>query len=192
MDEFTVDQQAIQRAMRQILHAIGEDPDREGLIETPARVGRMYAEVFSGIHVDPCEELHKVFAADKHQEMVLVRDISFYSMCEHHFLPFHGVAHVAYLPDGTVTGLSKLARLVEGFARRPQMQERLTTQIAEALMDALNPRGTLVVIEAAHLCMEMRGVKKPGAVTQTSAVRGLFEESPATRAEAFALITGGR
>ena len=192
MDEFTVDQEAIQSAMRQILFAIGEDPDREGLIETPARVGRMYAEVFAGIHVDPCEELHKVFAADKHQEMVLVRDISFYSMCEHHFLPFHGVAHVAYLPDGTVTGLSKLARLVEGFARRPQMQERLTTQIAEALMDALNPRGALVVIEAAHMCMEMRGVKKPGAITQTSAVRGLFEESPATRAEAFALITGGR
>ena len=187
-----VDQAAIQAAMREILVAVGEDPDREGLIETPARVGRMYAEVFSGLQSDPCEELHKVFAADDHKEMVLVRDISFYSMCEHHFLPFHGVAHVAYLPDGKVTGLSKLARLVDGFARRPQMQERLTTQVCEALMEALEPRGALVVVEAAHMCMEMRGVKKPGAMTQTSAVRGLFETSAATRAEAFALITGGR
>lgn len=187
-----IDQPAIQQAMRDILVAIGEDPDREGLQETPARVARMYAEVFSGLASDPCEELHKVFAADDHQEMVLVRDIQFYSMCEHHFLPFHGIAHVAYVPNGKVTGLSKLARLVEGFARRPQMQERLTTQVAEALMEALEPRGALVVVEAAHMCMEMRGVKKPGALTQTSAVRGMFEENAATRAEAFSLITGGR
>jgi len=191
MDSFIIDETAIQDAMRQILKAIGEDPDREGLAETPARVARMYTEVFSGLHHDPCQELHKVFADDQHQEMVLVRDITFYSMCEHHFLPFHGVAHVAYLPDGTVTGLSKLARLVEGFAKRPQMQERLTTQVADALMAALEPRGAMVVIEASHMCMEMRGVKKPGALTQTSAVRGLFADV-ATRAEAFALINGGR
>ena len=190
--DFVIDQLAIQEAVRQILKAIGEDPEREGLVETPERVARMYAEVFAGLHIDPCEELHKVFAADDHQEMVLVKDIKFHSMCEHHFLPFHGMAHVAYLPNGQVTGLSKLARLVEGFARRPQMQERFTTQIAEALMEALDPRGVMVVVEAAHMCMEMRGVKKPGAITQTSAVRGLFEQSSATRAEAFSLINGGR
>ena len=187
-----MDQAGIEKAMRDVIVAIGEDPDREGLAETPARVARMYAEVFSGLGSDPCEELRTVFAAGQHHEMVIVRDISFYSMCEHHFLPFHGVAHVAYLPDGAVTGLSKLARLVEGFARRPQMQERLTTQIAEALMEALEPRGTLVVVEASHMCMEMRGVKKPGSRTQTSAVRGLFAESPATRAEALSLINGRR
>ena len=192
MTDTDIDVAAIEDAMRQILKALGEDPGREGLIETPGRVARMYAEVFSGIHTDPCEELHKVFSEDHHHEMVLVRDIAFYSMCEHHFLPFYGIAHIAYLPDGSVTGLSKLARLVEGFARRPQMQERLTTQLAEALMDALEPRGVLVVVEASHLCMEMRGVKKPGAITQTSAVRGLFEKSPATRAEAYSLINGGR
>ena len=192
MQGLSIDQPAIQRAMREIIIALGEDPDREGLVDTPARVGRMYAEVFSGLQSDPCEELHKVFVADGHDEMVLVRDISFYSMCEHHFLPFHGIAHVAYLPDGKVTGLSKLARLVEGFARRPQMQERLTTQVVEALMEALEPRGAMVVVEASHMCMEMRGVKKSGARTQTSAVRGIFEESQATRAEAFSLISGGR
>ncbi len=192
MQGLSIDQPAIQRAMREIIIALGEDPDREGLVDTPARVGRMYAEVFAGLQSDPCEELHKVFVADGHDEMVLVRDISFYSMCEHHFLPFHGIAHVAYLPDGKVTGLSKLARLVEGFARRPQMQERLTTQVVEALMEALEPRGALVVVEASHMCMEMRGVKKSGARTQTSAVRGIFEESQATRAEAFSLISGGR
>lgn len=192
MTSFDVDQTAIQDAMRQILKAIGEDPDREGLAETPGRVARMYAEVFSGLHNDPCEEPHRVFAEDNHQELVLVRDITFYSMCEHHFLPFHGVAHVAYLPDGHVTGLSKLARLVEGFARRPQMQERLTTQVAEALMEALRPRGVMVVVEARHLCIEMRGIKKPGTLTQTSAVRGLFEQSVATRAEAYSLINGSR
>lgn len=187
-----IDQPAIEEAMRLILRAIGENPDREGLSETPQRVARMYAEIFQGLDRDPRQDLRRVFIEDDHQEMVMVRDINFYSMCEHHFLPFYGRAHIAYLPDGTVTGLSKLARLVEGYARRPQMQERLTTQTAEALMETLQPRGALVVVEARHLCMEMRGVGKPGSVTQTSAVRGLFQSNPATRAEAFALIAGGR
>ncbi len=187
-----IDQLAIEEAMRLILRAIGENPDREGLSETPQRVARMYAEIFQGLDRDPRRDLRRVFIEDDHQEMVMVRDINFYSMCEHHFLPFYGRAHIAYLPDGTVTGLSKLARLVEGYARRPQMQERLTTQTAEALMETLQPRGALVVVEARHLCMEMRGVGKPGAVTQTSAVRGLFQSNPATRAEAFSLIAGGR
>ena len=188
MSGWVIDQQAIADAMHQILKAIGEDPGREGLVDTPARVARMYAEVFEGMHRDPRENLYRVFVADEHQEMVLVRDISFYSMCEHHFLPFYGTAHVAYVPDGRVTGLSKLARLVEGFARRPQMQERFTTQVADSLMDVLAPRGVLVVVEARHLCMEMRGVGKPGTITQTSAVRGQFRSNPATRAEALALI----
>lgn len=174
--------------MSRIIEAIGEDPGREGLIETPERVARMYTEIFAGMHRDPREDLYRVFLADQHQELVLVRDITFYSMCEHHFLPFYGTAHVAYVPDGRVTGLSKLARLVEGFARRPQMQERLTTQVADALVEVLSPRGVLVVVEARHLCMEMRGVGKPGAITQTSAVRGQFRSSHATRAEALALI----
>lgn len=187
-----IDQPAIEEAMRRILLAIGEDPEREGLAETPQRVARMYAEIFGGLGKDPREDLRRVFMEDGHQEMVMVRDINFYSMCEHHFLPFYGRSHIAYLPDGTVTGLSKLARLVEGFARRPQMQERLTTQLAEALMETLRPRGALVVVEARHLCMEMRGVGKPGSVTQTSAVRGLFKSNPATRAEAFSLLSGGR
>ncbi len=177
--------------MRRILEAIGEDPVREGLVETPERVARMYTEILDGMHRDPRENLYRVFVADEHQEMVLVRDIVFYSVCEHHFLPFHGKAHVAYVPDGRVTGLSKLARLVEGYARRPQMQERLTTQVADALVEVLSPRGVLVVVEARHLCMEMRGVRKPGAVTQTSAVRGQFRSSHATRAEALALINRG-
>lgn len=187
-----IDQPAIEEAMRRILVAIGEDPDREGLAETPQRVARMYAEIFEGLDQDPRRELLRVFAEDGHREMVMVRDITFYSMCEHHFLPFYGRSHIAYLPDGTVTGLSKLVRLVEGFARRPQMQERLTAQLAETLMETLQPRGALVVVEARHLCMEMRGVGKPGSVTQTSAVRGLFATNPATRAEAFSLISGGR
>lgn len=178
--------------MHQILKAIGEDPDREGLVDTPARVARMYAEIFEGMHRDPREDLYRVFVADEHQEMVLVRDIPFYSMCEHHFLPFYGTAHVAYVPDGRVTGLSKLARLVEGFARRPQMQERFTTQVSDALMEVLDPRGVLVMVEARHLCMEMRGVGKPGTVTQTSAVRGQFRRNAATRAEALALINRSR
>ncbi len=182
----------IEAAVRDILIALGEDPDREGLLNTPRRVAKMYTEVFSGIGHDPCEELTTVFSDENHQELVMVRDIPFYSMCEHHFLPFHGQAHVAYMPDGKVTGLSKLARLVEGFAKRPQMQERLTTQVAEALMEALEPSGVAVVIEAEHLCMGMRGVKKPGALTITSAVRGIFAENAATRAEAFSLLNGGR
>lgn len=182
----------IEMAVKQILEAIGEDPNREGLINTPARVARMYMEVFSGVNIDPREELTTVFSAENHQELVMVRDIPFYSMCEHHFLPFHGMAHVAYMPDGKVTGLSKLARLVEGYTKRPQMQERLTTQVAEALMEALDPRGVAVVIEAEHLCMGMRGVKKPGSLTVTSAVRGIFAENAATRAEVFSLLHRAR
>ncbi len=182
----------IETAVKEILEAIGEDPNREGLVNTPARVARMYMEVFSGVNVDPCEELTTVFSDENHQELVMVRDIPFYSMCEHHFLPFHGMAHVAYMPDGKVTGLSKLARLVDGFAKRPQMQERLTTQVAEALMEALEPRGVVVVIEAEHLCMGMRGVKKPGSLTVTSAVRGIFADNAATRAEVFSLLHRAR
>ena len=191
-EPFAPDTGRIEKAVSEILESIGENPDREGLTDTPARVARMYAEVFSGIHEDPCQQLTAVFAEEDHQELVMVRDIPFYSMCEHHFLPFHGKAHVAYMPNGKVTGLSKLARVVEGFAKRPQMQERLTTQVAEALTAALEPRGVAVVIEAEHLCMGMRGVKKPGSLTVTSAVRGIFAENAATRAETFALLHGGR
>ncbi len=192
MSERPIDRRAIERAVCRIIEAIGDDPDREGLIDTPARVARMYEEVFDGMHRDPRDDLYRVFVADEHQEMVMVRDIPFYSMCEHHFLPFHGTAHVAYVPDGRVTGLSKLARVVDGFARRPQMQERLTTQVADSLMEVLAPRGVLVVVEARHLCLEMRGVGKPGTVTQTSAVRGQFRSNAATRAEALALINRPR
>ena len=185
-----VDLERIERAVREILLAIGEDPDRDGLLRTPARVAAMYEEIFSGLHEDPAAHLLVTFEAN-HDEMVLVRDIPMYSSCEHHLTPFHGVAHVAYIPgeDGRITGLSKIARLVEGYARRPQVQERLTTQVADALMEQLRPEGVLVMIEAEHLCMSMRGVKKPGALTITSAVRGLFKTNPATRAEALSLIT---
>lgn len=184
------DQKKIEQAVRMILEAIGEDPEREGLRETPARVARMYAEIFAGLMENPADHLEKYFNVD-HEEMVLVRDIPVYSVCEHHLLPFFGVAHVAYIPRaGSITGLSKLARVVEGYARRPQLQERLTSQIADAIMERLHPRGVLVVIEAEHMCMTMRGVKKPGAKTVTSAVRGIFQQNPATRAEAFALIKG--
>ncbi|MEW6446771.1 MAG: GTP cyclohydrolase I FolE [Bacillota bacterium] len=184
------DQKKIESAVRAILEAIGEDPEREGLRETPFRVGRMYAEIFAGLEEDPAVHLEKYFAED-HEEMVLVRDIPVYSVCEHHLLPFFGVAHVAYIPRaGNITGLSKLARVVEGYARRPQLQERLTSQIADAIMERLEPRGVLVVVEAEHMCMTMRGVKKPGAQTVTSAVRGVFKQNPATRAEAFSLIRG--
>jgi len=186
------DLEAIAGAVRTILEAIGEDPEREGLTSTPERVARMYAEVFDGLHRDPEEILETVFVQEEHREIVMVKDIPFYSMCEHHLMPFHGRAHVAYLPKGTLTGLSKLARLVEVFARRPQLQERLTTQIADTLMDAVDPYGVLVVVEAEHLCMSMRGVKKPGAITTTSAVRGAFAKSAATRSEAFALLFGNR
>ncbi len=175
--------------MRLILEGIGEDPDREGLLETPARVARMYEEVFAGLTEDPARHFETTFD-EHHEEMVLVRDIPFYSMCEHHLVPFFGNAHVAYIPaaDGRVCGLSKLARLVEAFARRPQVQERLTTQIADTLIEQLDPQGVIVVMEAEHMCMSMRGVKKPGSKTITSAVRGAFEKSQATRAEALSLI----
>jgi GTP cyclohydrolase IA len=188
-----VDFARIEAAVREILTAIGEDPDRDGLVHTPARVARMYAEVFSGLREQPDLHLQVMFEAD-HDEMVMVRDIAITSMCEHHLVPFIGQAHVAYIPneDGRVTGLSKLARLVDAFARRPQVQERLTTQVADELERTLQPRGVLVVIEAEHLCMSMRGVRKPGATTVTSAVRGLFRTSTATRFEAMRLIDRAR
>lgn len=182
------DAKKIEQAVRMILEAIGEDPDREGLKETPQRVARMYEEVFSGLYEDPLEHLEKLFT-EQHEEMVLVKDIPVYSMCEHHLVPFFGKVHVAYIPkNGQVTGLSKLARVVEGYARRPQLQERLTTQIANGIMEKLNPYGVVVVIEAEHMCMSMRGIRKPGAKTVTSAVRGLFKKNAASRAEAFSLI----
>src|SRR2546421_5904767 len=185
-----VDLERIERAVREILFAIGEDPDRDGLMRTPARVAEMYAEVCAGLAQDPASHLVVTFEAD-HDEMVLVRDIALYSICDHHLIPFHGRAHVAYIPgdDGRITGLSKLARLVDGFAKRPQVQERLTTQIADAIVDVLAPSGVLVLIEAEHFCMSMRGVKKPGSLTITNAVRGLFKSNAATRAEAMSLIT---
>jgi GTP cyclohydrolase I len=184
-----VDLERLERAVREILFAIGEDPDRDGLLRTPQRVAEMYAEICSGLHEDPSQHLVVTFEAN-HDEMVLVRDIPLYSICEHHLAPFHGQAHVAYIPgdDGRITGLSKLARLVDGFAKRPQVQERLTTQIADAIVEVLQPRGAFVMIEAEHLCMSMRGVRKPGSLTLTSAVRGLFKDSAATRAEVMALI----
>ncbi len=185
-----VDQPRIERAVREILLAIGEDPDRDGLKDTPSRVAKSYTEIFSGLHESPSDLLATTFDLD-HEEMVLVKDIAFYSTCEHHLVPFHGTAHIGYIPshEGKVTGLSKLARLVEVYARRPQVQERLTTQIVDALMTNLSPRGAIVVIECEHLCMSMRGVRKPGAKTVTSAVRGQLRET-ATRAEAMSLILG--
>ncbi|MFD0885525.1 GTP cyclohydrolase I FolE [Streptosporangium algeriense] len=184
-----VDSERLEKAVREILYAIGEDPDRDGLQDTPARVARAYAEQFAGLGQTPEDVLTTVFDVD-HDEMVLVRDIEVYSTCEHHLVPFHGVAHIGYIPNekGQVTGLSKLARLVDVFARRPQVQERMTSQIADALMNVLEPRGVIVVIECEHLCMTMRGVRKPGAKTITSAVRGDFRNSDKTRAEAMALI----
>jgi GTP cyclohydrolase IA len=188
-----VDEGRIEKAVREILEAVGEDPDRDGLRNTPSRVARMYSEIFRGLHESPGDVLHVTFEAD-HDEMVLVRDIAFHSVCEHHLVPFIGKAHVAYIPgdDGRITGLSKLARLVEGYATRPQVQERMTSQIADTLQAKLEPKGVLVVVEAEHLCMSMRGIKKPGSVTVTSAVRGQFRASPATRAEAMAFIHGAR
>jgi GTP cyclohydrolase I len=188
--EATIDRGRIEKAVREIIEALGEDPDREGLVETPERVAAFYAEVFDGLHRDPGDVVDAFFGEEHYQEIVMVREIPFYSMCEHHFVPFHGQAHVAYIPKGRVTGLSKLARLVEGFARRPQMQERLTAQVADALSERLQPLGVMVVVEAEHLCMSMRGVKKPGATTVTSAVRGIMESQPATRAEAMSLLFG--
>ena len=188
----TVDFARIEAAIREILEAVGEDPDRDGLIGTPARVARMYAEVFAGIDEDPGDHLEVVFDLG-HDEMVMVRDIPIFSMCEHHLLPWFGKAHVAYIPnaDGRITGLSKLARLVDGYSRRPQVQERLTTQVADRLDSSLEPRGVLVVVEAEHLCMSMRGVRKPGATTVTSAVRGLMRDSAAARAEAMSFVRSG-
>jgi GTP cyclohydrolase IA len=188
-----IDQARIEKAVREILIAIGEDPDRDGLLDTPARVARMYAEIFSGLHEDPSDHLRVTFEAG-HDEMVMVRDIAITSLCEHHMVPFVGKAHVAYIPgnDGRITGLSKLARLVDAYAKRPQVQERLTTQIADEIDRTLEPRGVMVVIEAEHLCMTMRGVRKPGSTTVTSAVRGLFRTSVATREEAMRFIIGQR
>jgi GTP cyclohydrolase I len=185
-----VDLPRIEAAVREILIAIGEDPNRDGLLQTPARVARAYAELFAGLRVDPREVIATTFEAD-HDELVLVRDIEVMSVCEHHLLPFHGVAHVGYIPgsDGRIAGLSKLARLVEVFARRPQVQERLTSQIADVMMEALQPRGVIVVVECEHLCMSMRGIRKGGSHTITSAVRGALRDNAKTRSEAMSLIT---
>jgi len=189
VDKAPIDTARIERAVLEILDAIGEDVERDGLVRTPARVAEMYIELFSGLHDDPARHLEVTFEAN-HDEMVMVRDIALYSLCEHHLVPFHGKVHVAYIPgdDGRITGLSKIARLVDGFSRRPQVQERLTTQIADSLMAALQPAGVFVVVEAEHLCMSMRGVKKPGSLTVTSAVRGIFKDNPATRAEAMGFM----
>ena len=188
-----VDMPRIEKAVRDILIAIGEDPDREGLVGTPARVARAYAEQFAGLRQRPEDVLTSLFD-EGHDEMVLVRDIELYATCEHHLLPFIGVAHIGYIPNekGQITGLSKLARLVDVFARRPQVQERMTSQIADALESILDPRGVIVIIEAEHLCMSMRCVRKPGARTVTSAVRGVFRDSARTRAEAMSLVHGQR
>lgn len=185
-----VDLPRIEAAVREILAAVGEDPDREGLLDTPARVARAYAETFVGLRQTPADVLDKTFDVE-HEELILVRDIEVYSTCEHHLVPFHGVAHVGYIPSpsGRVTGLSKLARLVDVYAKRPQVQERLTTQIADALVEHLDAQGVIVVIEAEHLCMSMRGIRKPGARTITSAVRGQLRNT-ATRAEAMSLLMG--
>jgi GTP cyclohydrolase IA len=190
--EETVDLPRIEAAVREILIAVGEDPDRDGLRQTPARVARAYAEMLAGLRVDPRQVLSTTFEAN-HDELVLVRDIEVTSLCEHHLLPFHGVAHIGYVPgpDGRITGLSKLARLVEAFARRPQVQERLTAQIADLLIERLNPRGVIVVLECEHMCMAMRGVQKAGARTVTSAVRGMLRDDAKSRAEAMSLIIRG-
>jgi GTP cyclohydrolase I len=188
----TIDRDRIAAAVTEILEAIGEDPHRDGLKETPRRLANMYAELFEGLYLDPVDEIDVVFDVG-HDEMIMLRDIPLFSLCEHHLIPFIGKAHVAYIPNeqGQITGLSKLARVVDTLARRPQVQERLTTQIADAIEEALDPRGVLVVIEAEHLCMSMRGIRKPGSQTVTSAVRGQFRSSEATRAEAMGLIQRG-
>jgi len=188
---FEFDAVRAEAAVRELLIACGDDPDREGLRETPARVARAYREMFAGLYADPDSVLDKTFD-ESHDELILLTDIPLYSQCEHHLVPFHGVAHVGYIPNeaGQITGLSKLARLVDLYAKRPQVQERLVSQVADALVRKLEPRGAIVVIEAEHLCMAMRGIRKPGARTTTSAVRGLFKSSPTSRAEALALING--
>ncbi|WP_293665962.1 GTP cyclohydrolase I FolE [Tepidibacter sp.] len=184
-----MDKEKIKRAVRDILEAIGEDPNREGLIDTPDRVARMFEEIYSGLNEDPKKHLQLFFQDEKHEELVLVKDIPFYSMCEHHLVPFHGKAHVAYIPKGgKLTGLSKLARVVETAAKRPQLQERITKTVADAIVEVLNPYGVIVVLEAEHMCMTMRGVKKAGSKTVTSAVRGIFEKDVAARAEVMSLI----
>ena len=188
MEKKNVDKAKIEAAFKLILEAIGEDPEREGLAQTPNRVARMYEEIFTGMYDDPRDYLDVSFT-EFHDELVLVKDIPLYSMCEHHFLPFYGLAHVAYIPKGgKVVGISKLARVVEAYARRPQLQERLTSQVADCIFDTLKPMGVMVIIQAEHMCMTMRGVKKPGALTITSAVRGIFETRPQTRAELLSLI----
>ena len=185
-----IDSARAEAAIREFLFAIGEDPDREGLLETPSRVARACTEMFAGLYEDPSAHLLKQFHEADHEEMVIVRDIPFTSMCEHHLLPFTGHAHVAYIPSkGRITGLSKLARCVEGYARRPQVQERMTSQIADAIMESLEPLGTIVVVEAEHMCMTARGIKKPGSSTITSAVRGSFLNDEKTRAEVMSLFT---
>lgn len=186
----SVDQERIRKAIREILYAIGEDPDREGLLETPDRVAGMYAEIFDGLHRDPADDI-KIFHEDYNDGMVMVKDIPMYSMCEHHLLPFIGVAHVVYLPrNGEILGLSKIARLVDTISKKPQLQERLCSEIADIIVKTVNPLGVAVVIEAEHLCMTMRGIRKPGARTVTSALRGSMRSDAKTRAEALALISG--
>ncbi len=187
----TIDKAKIEKAVASIIEAIGEDPKREGLVGTPRRIAEMYAEVFGGIYEDPGEELRVGFE-EGHQEMVILKDIPFYSMCEHHFLPFHGLAHVGYIPSGRVVGASKIGRVVEILAKRPQLQERLTTQIANTIVSVLEPKGVAVIIQAEHLCMTMRGVKKPGSNIVTSAMRGLFQKNPLTRSEFLSLVQGSR
>lgn len=186
-----VDLKRIERAVREILAAVGEDPDREGLLETPARVSRMYAEMFRGLHEDPRLHLQKVFT-EKYDEVVLVKDISFNSMCEHHLLPFLGKAHIGYIPGGKVLGLSKLARVVEVVSKRPQVQERMTETIADLMVQELNPKGVAVVIEATHSCMTMRGIRKPGSMCVTSAMRGIFRSHLSSRSEIMTLIYNGK
>ena len=186
-----VDMQRLENAVREILAAVGEDPDREGLLETPARVARMYAELFSGLHDDPRVHLQKVFT-EKYDEVVVVRDISFNSMCEHHLLPFMGKAHIGYIPNGKVLGLSKLARVVESISHRPQVQERMTEEIASLMESELDAKAVGVVVEATHSCMTMRGVRKPGSLCVTSAMKGLFRTNPSSRAEIMQLIYGDR
>ena len=186
-----VDLARVEKAVRELLIAIGEDPERSGLVRTPERVARAYAEMFAGLFVDPDEVLQTTFD-ENHDELVLVKDIPLYSICEHHLVPWHGTAAVGYIPgtDGRITGLSKLARVVDLYAKRPQVQERLTSQVADAVMRRLEPQGVIVVVEAEHLCMAMRGVRKPGSTTTTSAVRGIFQSDPRSRAEALSLILG--
>jgi GTP cyclohydrolase IA len=188
-----LDKRTIERAVRQIIEAIGENPGREGLADTPRRIAEMYDELFSGLKEDPRELLEVGFDDENHHEMVIIKDIPFHSMCEHHLLPFHGVAHVGYIPQGRILGISKVARLVDMLARRPQVQERLTSQVADFLCEGgLKARGAGVVIEATHLCITMRGIKKPGSKVVTSATRGVFRDDPRTRAEFFAIVEGRR